>query len=101
RPARLASPRATRIQLSRGGIRVHTVKPGCIETPGFPHAQLPPRARRLVVGPDVVARHVLDSLERGHGETTVPRFYAPAGALQALWPNLFARALARRRLPRR
>lgn len=103
--AQLAFSRATAIELRRRGIRVHTVKPGFVETPGFPHARLPAAAQRFVVGPDVVAHHVLDSLERGRGETTVPRHYAPAAALQALWPNLFARALARRRrttrLPRR
>jgi NAD(P)-dependent dehydrogenase (short-subunit alcohol dehydrogenase family) len=101
--AQLAFSRATAIQLRRRGIRVHTVKPGFIETPGFPHAHLPAPARRLVVGPEVVARHVLDSLERRRGETTVPRYYAPAGVLQALLPNVFARALARpgRTLPRR
>jgi uncharacterized protein len=99
--AQLAFSRATAIQLGGRGIRVHTVKPGLVETPGFPQVQLPAAARRFVVGPDVVARHVLDSLERGRGETIVPRYYAAAGVLQALWPNLFARALARRRLPRR
>jgi NAD(P)-dependent dehydrogenase (short-subunit alcohol dehydrogenase family) len=93
--AQLAFSRSTGIELRRRGIRVHTVKPGFVETPGFPQARLPGPARRLVVGPEVVARHVLDSLERGRGETTVPRYYAPAGVLQALLPNLFARALAR------
>jgi len=99
--AQLAFSRATAIQLRGRGIRVHTVKPGFVETPGFPQARLPTPARRLVVGPDAVVRHVLDSLEHGRGETTVPRYYAPAGVLQALLPNIFARALARRRRPTR
>ena len=95
--AQLAFSRATAAQLRRRGIRVHTVKPGFAETEGFPQGWLPAPARRLVVGPDRVARHILESVERGWGETTVPRYYAPAGVLQALVPNLFARALSRSR----
>jgi len=94
--AQLAFSRATAAQLRRRGIRVHTVKPGFVETPGFPQTWLPEPVRRLVVGPERVAAHVLDSLERGRGETTVPRYYAAAGVLQALLPNLLSRALALR-----
>ncbi len=93
--AQLAFSRATAAQLRPLGIRVHTVKPGFVETEGFPQAWLPAPARRLVVGPERVAEHVLASLEHGRAETTVPRFYAPAGGLQALLPNIFARVLAR------
>jgi uncharacterized protein len=92
--AQLAFSRATAAQLRRERIRVHTVKPGFAETEGFPQAGLPAPVRKLVIGPDEVAAHVLRSLERGRGETTVPRYYAPAGGLQALLPNLFARVLA-------
>ena len=95
--AQLAFSRATAAQLRRRGIRVHTVKPGFVETPGFPQSGLPAPARRLVVGPERIAAHVLDSLEHGRGETTVPRYYALAGVLQALLPNILARALARPR----
>jgi short-subunit dehydrogenase len=76
---------------------VHTVKPGFVETEGFPQAWLPAPVRRLVVGPEDIARHILDSLERGRGETSVPRYYGLAGVLQALAPNLFARVLGSRR----
>lgn len=93
--AQLAFSRATAAQLRPRGIRVHTVKPGFAETEGFPQGWLPAPARRLVVGPDRVARHILDSVERGWGETTVPRFYAPGGVLQALMPNVVARVLSR------
>jgi hypothetical protein len=51
--------------------------------------------RRLVIGPERVVGHVLASLERGRGETTVPRYYAVASVLQVLFPNLVTRILAR------
>lgn len=97
--AQLAFSRATAAELRRDGIRVHTVKPGFAETEGFPQSWLPAVAQRFVIAPEDVAAHVLRSLERGGGETTVPRYYAPAGVLQALLPNVFARALSIRRRP--
>ena len=93
--AQLAFSRATAPQLRGRGIHVHTVKPGFVETEGFPQAWLPAPARRLVIGPEQVAAHVLDSIARGRGETTVPRYYAIAGLVQALAPNLLARLLSR------
>jgi NAD(P)-dependent dehydrogenase (short-subunit alcohol dehydrogenase family) len=92
--AQLAFSRATAAQLRRRGIRVHTVKPGFVETEGFPQGWLPRPLRRLVVGPERIAEHVLASLERGGGETTVPRYYAVAAAVQALAPNLLSRMLS-------
>lgn len=95
--AQLAFSRTTAAQLRRRGIRVHTVKPGFVETEGFPQGWLPAPVRRIVVGPERIAEHVLASLEHGRGETTVPRFYAPLGVLQALLPNVFASVLSRSR----
>lgn len=91
--AQLAFSRATAAQLRRRRIRVHTVKPGFVETEGFPQAWLPKAVQPLVIGPEAVARHVLASVERGRGESSVPRYYGAAGRLQALLPNTFAYVL--------
>jgi NAD(P)-dependent dehydrogenase (short-subunit alcohol dehydrogenase family) len=95
--AQLAFSRATAAQLRSRGIRVHTVKPGFAETEGFPQSSLPRPLRRLVIGPEKIAEHVVASLDRGRGETTVPRYYAIGGVLQALFPNVLARMLGQSR----
>ena len=99
--AQLAFSRTVAAELRDQGIRVHTVKPGFAETEGFPQSWLPAPAQRLVIGPEDVAAHVLRSLERGRGETTVPWYYGPAGTLQDLMPNVFTRVFSRARVPSR
>ncbi|HZS31414.1 MAG TPA: SDR family NAD(P)-dependent oxidoreductase [Gaiellaceae bacterium] len=93
--AQLAFSRTAAAELRSRGVRVHTVKPGFARTEGFPQDWLPKPVQRIVIGPEEVADHVLDSLERGRGETTVPRFYGPLGALQDMLPNVFTRVLGR------
>jgi uncharacterized protein len=93
--AQLAFSRASAAELRRESIRVHTVKPGFVETEGFPQKWLPRRVQRVVIQPEDVAAHVLRSLDEGRGETTVPWFYAPIAPLQDAMPNLFTRVLGR------
>jgi uncharacterized protein len=93
--AQLAFSRTVAAELRRDGIRVHTVKPGFARTEGFPQTWLPAPVQRIVIGPGDVADHVLGSLEHGRGETTVPWFYGPLGAIQDILPNLFTRVLGR------
>jgi NAD(P)-dependent dehydrogenase (short-subunit alcohol dehydrogenase family) len=95
--AQLAFSRTVAAELRGQRIRVHTVKPGFTETEGFPQSWLPRRVQRVVIGPQDVAAHVLGSLEDGRGETTVPWYYGPAGALQDLMPNVFSIVLGRMR----
>ncbi len=94
--AQLAFSRATATELRRRGVRVHTVKPGFVETEGFPQSRLPRPARRFVIGPEDVAAHVVASLEHGRGETTIPRYYGVAAVFQEVAPNVLSRALANR-----
>ena len=93
--AQLAFSRTVAAELRGQRIRVHTVKPGFTETEGFPQAWLPKRVQRVVIGPQDVAAHVLRSLEDGRGETTVPWYYGPLGALQDVMPNVFTIVLGR------
>jgi uncharacterized protein len=95
--AALAFSRSVTADLRARGIRVHTVNPGFVETEGFPQRAVlrSPLFRRLVIGPDDVARHVLRVLERNKRETFVPKVYRLAALAQALAPGLVARAAAR------
>jgi len=94
--AQLAFSRAVAAELRPRRIVVHTVNPGFVETEGFPQRGLPQPLRRAVIGPDRVAEHVLASLDRGRGETTVPRWYVVFRLAQAASPNLLNRILSSR-----
>jgi NAD(P)-dependent dehydrogenase (short-subunit alcohol dehydrogenase family) len=93
--AQLAFSRSVASLLRERRIRVHTVKPGFVETEGFPQGWLPRPLQRIVLDPGNIAVHILRSLERGRGESTVPRWYRVGAVAQALAPNLLARVLSR------
>jgi uncharacterized protein len=95
--AQLAFSRATAAELRPRGVHVHTVNPGFVETEGFPQATVLRSAlvRRLVVGPEHVARHVVNVIERDKRETFVPGWYRVGAIAQAIAPGFVAR-LARR-----
>jgi uncharacterized protein len=95
--AQLAFSRSTTVELRPRGIHVHTVNPGFVETEGFPQATRLRSAllRRLVVGPEHIARHVVKVIERDKRETFVPAWYRIPAVAQALAPGLLARIASR------
>jgi short-subunit dehydrogenase len=98
--AQVAFSRSLRAALAGSGVRVHTIMPGFVTTPGFPHPTVfsSRLGRRFVVGPDDVARRILKAIDRGSPEVTVPWFPYGIGAItQSLLPSLTARALGQAR----
>lgn len=101
--AQLAFSRSLAVELAPRGVKVHTVCPGFVETPGFPQrGRIPGPLYRLVAQPPFVAGRILDAVDKDKREIFVPRWYRPAAWLQALAPGLVANATGRtsRRLPR-
>jgi NAD(P)-dependent dehydrogenase (short-subunit alcohol dehydrogenase family) len=95
--AQLAFSRSVAIELSRRGVKVHTVLPGFVETPGFQQRRrFGPLLGRLVVDPPFVAQRILEAVEKDKREIVVPRWYRPAAWFQALLPATLARARSRR-----
>ena len=97
--AQLAFSRSTAALFRGSGIHVHTVMPGFVETEGFPQRKaLRSRLlRRFVIEADQVARTIVEAVEKGKGEVTVPWFpYRIASVGQALVPAVFSRFVAGR-----
>jgi NAD(P)-dependent dehydrogenase (short-subunit alcohol dehydrogenase family) len=87
---------ATGLAWAGRGITVCQLNPGFIETEGFPQEQIKrsPMAR-LLGGPDDVAEGVLDALQSGVTERTVPRYYRGAVVMRHLAAPVY-RAVASR-----
>jgi NAD(P)-dependent dehydrogenase (short-subunit alcohol dehydrogenase family) len=95
--AQLAFSRSVAVELAAHGVKVHTVCPGFVDTPGFPQRQ---RFRgltyRILVMPlDLVVDRIMGAIEHDRREIVIPRWYLPAVWLQALAPGLVARLRAR------
>ena len=97
--AQLAFSRSIRAELAGRGVRVHTVNPGPVETPGFPQRHLLSRrgGSRLVLQPERIAEAIVRAVERDRAEVVVPRYLRVAGAVQALAPGTIARLATRAR----
>jgi NAD(P)-dependent dehydrogenase (short-subunit alcohol dehydrogenase family) len=94
--AQLAFSRSVAVELARRGVKVHTVLPGFVETPGFPQRErFGGLVGRLVVDPPFVARRILDAVDKDKREIVVPRWYRPGTWLQALFPATVARLRGR------
>jgi uncharacterized protein len=90
--AQLAFSRAVSSELRPRGVRVHTILPGFVETPGFPQrSRFGRRLWPLIAEPELVAERVLAALDRDRGEVFVPRWYRVAPLAQVLAPGLVAR----------
>jgi short-subunit dehydrogenase len=102
--AQVAFSRSVGVELAGRGIKVHTIYPGFIDTPGFPNRSRfdSVALKRLVAEPELVAERVVRAVERERVEQFVPRWYRIAALAQAAAPALLAhlaRAYNGRRKP--
>jgi NAD(P)-dependent dehydrogenase (short-subunit alcohol dehydrogenase family) len=95
--AQLAFSRALAGELAPRGVKVLTVCPGPVETPGFPQDELlqRPLARRAVLQAEEVAAAVLKALDDGRGEIVLPGYLRTAALVEAAAPSVFGRIVSR------
>lgn len=96
--AQLAFSRSLAATLRAEGIQVHSVLPGFVETEGFkPRTTLQSSLmRRFVIDSEDVARAIVEAVEKGKREITVPWFpYRFVSMFQALFPGMLARLVGR------
>jgi short-subunit dehydrogenase len=92
--AQLAFSRSLAATLRSEGIQVHTLLPGFVETEGFkPRTTLSNSLmRRFVIDSEDVAEAIVEAVEKGKREVTIPWFpYRLVSIAQALFPGLLAR----------
>ena len=92
--AQLAFSRSLAASLRDTRISVHTVLPGFVETEGFPQRGVlkSKLLGRFVIHPPRVAEVILDAVEKGKREVTVPWFpYRLISIAQVLMPGVLAR----------
>jgi short-subunit dehydrogenase len=92
--AQLAFSRSLAATLRAEGIQVHTLLPGFVETEGFqPRTTLRSSLmRRFVIDSEDVAGAILEAVEKGKREITIPWFpYRFASMFQALFPGMIGR----------
>ena len=94
--AQLAFSRSLAAELAPRGVKVHTILPGLIETPGFPQRRRVPRVLyRFVADPSLVARRLLEAVDHDRREIFVPRWYRPLAWLEGIVPGLVSSVQAR------
>ena len=92
--AQLAFSRSLAATLRAEGIQVHTLLPGFVETEGFkPRTTLSSSLmRRFVIDSEDVASAIVEAVEKGKREITIPWFpYRFVSMFQALFPGVIAR----------
>ncbi len=92
--AQLAFSRSIALELAPRGIAVHTVKPGFVETPGFPQKGESFVRGLVTAQPSLVVSRILGAIEHDRRELTVPRWYRLFALLQAFAPATLARLRA-------
>jgi short-subunit dehydrogenase len=96
--AQLAFSRSLAATLRTERIQVHTLLPGFVETEGFkPRTTLSSSLmRRFVVEAEDVASAIVEAVEKGKREVTIPWFpYRLVSMFQALFPGVLARLVGR------